>query len=61
MCELERYDIVVGALQEMKWFGCEVYEVNGSVVLTSGRTTPAQGGTSSERRGSGTSVERAGS
>ena len=43
VCELERYDIVVGALQETKWFGCDVYEVNGSVVLTAGRTTPAQG------------------
>ena len=43
VCELERYDIVVGALQETKWFGCEVYEVNRSVVLTAGRTTLAQG------------------
>ena len=43
VCELERYDIVVGALQETKWFGCEVYKVNGSVALTAGRTTPAQG------------------
>ena len=43
LCELERYDVVVGALQETKWFGSEVYEVNGSVVLTAGRTTPAQG------------------
>ena len=43
MCELERYDFVVGALQETKWFGCEMYEVNGSMVLTAGQTTPAQG------------------
>ena len=41
--ELERYHIVVVALQETEWFGCEVYEVNGSVVLTASRTTPAQG------------------
>ena len=33
VCELERYDIVVGALQETKLFGREVYKVNGSVVL----------------------------
>ena len=43
VCELERYDVVVGALQETKWFGSEVYEVGGSVLLTSGRVTPASG------------------
>ena len=40
--ELGRYGVVVGALQETKWFGREVYDVNDSVVLTSGRSTPAQ-------------------
>ena len=25
VCELSRYEVVVGALQETKWFGCEVY------------------------------------
>ena len=29
------YVVVVGALQETKWFGSEVYEVNDSVILTS--------------------------
>ena len=43
VCELERYDVVVGALHETKWFGSEVYEVGGSVLLTSGRVTPASG------------------
>ena len=43
--ELGRYGVVVGALQETKWFGREVYDVNDSVVLTSGRSTPAQGET----------------
>ena len=43
VCELERYDVVVGALQETKWFGSEGYEVGGSVLLTSGRVTPASG------------------
>lgn len=38
--EQARYVIVVGALQETKWFGNEVYEVADSVVLTSGRRTP---------------------
>lgn len=33
----------LGALQETKWFRCEVYEVDGSVVLTAGRATPIQG------------------
>lgn len=33
--ELERYSVVVAALQETKWFGNEVYQINGSVVLTS--------------------------
>ena len=28
--ELARYRVVVGALQETKWFGCETYEVLGS-------------------------------
>ncbi len=42
VCELERYNVVVGALQETKWFGCEVYEVSDSVV-TSGRAAPAKG------------------
>ena len=50
VCELERYDIVVGTLQETKWFGCEVYEMNGSVVLTAGRTTPVRGNQFREAR-----------
>ena len=36
------YVVEVGALQETKWFWNEVYEVNGYVVLTAGRETPAQ-------------------
>ena len=43
VCELERYDVVVRALQETKWFGSEVYEVGGSVLLTSSRVIPASG------------------
>ena len=43
VCELAKYGVVVGALQETKWFGSEIYEVNDSVILTSGRSTPAQG------------------
>ena len=33
----------VGALQETKWFGDAVYEVEGGVLLTAGRPTPADG------------------
>ena len=41
--ELTRYDVSVGALQETKWFGDAVYEVNGGVLLAAGRPTPADG------------------
>ena len=41
--ELKRYDVKVAALQETKWFGSEVYQVGGSVVLTAGRKTPGEG------------------
>ena len=43
MCELAKYDVLVGALQETEWFGNEVYEVDRSVVLTAGSATPTQG------------------
>ena len=49
--EQARYVIVVGALQETKWFGNEVYEVTDSVVLTSGRRTPMQGDIGSRGEG----------
>ena len=41
--ELAKYDVVAGALQEIKWFGCGTYEVGDSMVLTSGRGTPREG------------------
>ena len=41
--ELMNYGVSVGALQETKWFGDNVYEVQGSVVVTAGRPTPADG------------------
>ena len=37
---LNNYKIDIGALQETKWFGEEVYRVGESIVLTSGRKTP---------------------
>ena len=41
--ELRRYNVRVAALQETKWFGSEVYQVNRSVALTSGRILSDQG------------------
>ena len=41
----------VTALQEIKWFGSEVYRVEGSVVLTSGREKPVQGDTAKRSEG----------
>ena len=43
--------VVVGALQETRWFGREVYRVRESVVLTAGRDVP--GGDEVRRRGEG--------
>ncbi len=44
----------VTALKETKWFGSEVYQVAGSVVLTSGRKKPAQGDT--VKKGEGVAI-----
>jgi len=52
--ELDKYGVVVGALQETKWFGCEVYRVGGSVVLTAGRDVP--GGSEVRQRGEGVAI-----
>ena len=52
--ELERYNVVVTALQETKWFGSEVYQINGSIVLTSGRDLPLEGENS--QRGEGVAI-----
>ena len=41
--ELDKYHVVVGALQETKWFGCEVYKVGESMVLTAGQEVPTEG------------------
>jgi len=41
--ELARYNASVGALQETKWFGNEVYRVADGVVLTARRCTPTEG------------------
>ena len=40
--ELMRFGVPVGVLYETQWFGDNVYEVMGSVVLTAGQPTPAE-------------------
>ena len=57
--ELERYQVVVVALQETKWFGSDMYTVGDSVVLTSGRMVPEQEG--SRQKGEGIAVVLSGS
>ena len=37
---LEKYEVVVGALQETKWLGSEVCMVGESIMLTAGRDVP---------------------
>ena len=49
--ELNRYGIVVAALQETKWFGDEVYCVDGSMVVSTGRPVPRVG--QAKKRGTG--------
>ena len=38
--EMKRYNMKVVGLHETKWFGCDICDVAGSVVLTSGRSIP---------------------
>ena len=56
--ELDRYRVVVGALQEIRWFGREVYHVGESMVLTAGRDVP--GGDEVRRRGEGVAIVSSG-
>ena len=42
--EVKRYNVKVIGLQETKWFGCDVYDVARSVVLTSRRPVPDKAG-----------------
>ena len=53
LSELDRYHVVVAALQETKWFGCEVYRVGESVVLSAGREVPETG---TRQRGEGVAI-----
>ena len=51
---LDRYGVVVCALQETKWFGSEVYKVGESLVLTAGREVPGAGHV--RQRGEGVAI-----
>ena len=53
LSELDRYHVVVAALQETKWFGCKVYRVGESVVLSAGREVPETG---TRQRGEGVAI-----
>jgi len=41
--ELRRFDISIAGISETKWFGEGVYEVDGFVLVHSGRPVPADG------------------
>ena len=43
VAELERYNVDVVGIQEVKWFGCGVYRVAESVVIAAGRPMPSAG------------------
>ena len=54
VAELDRYKVVVVALQETRWFGNGVYKVEESVVLAAGREVPQE--ESVRRRGEGVAI-----
>ena len=41
--ELEMYRVVMGALQETKWRGCQVCRIGESMVMTAGEKVPREG------------------
>ena len=58
LSELDRYGVVVAGLQETKWFGSKIYKVGKSVILSSGRDVPKEGG--SRQRGEGVAIVMSG-
>ncbi len=65
--ELSKYRVEIAAVQETKWFGNEVHEVGGSVVLASGWSVPGDGVVKQrgegvvEQRGEGMAIVLSGS
>ena len=43
MKELKRYHVGVAGIQETKWFGSDVWEIDGCTLLHSGRRLPDDG------------------
>ena len=41
--ELKKFDVAVAGIQETKWFGQDVWNVDGCTLLHSGRTLPGDG------------------
>ena len=58
LSELDRYGVVVAGLQETKWFGSKIYKAGKSVILSSGRDVPKEGG--SRQRGEGVAIMMSG-
>ena len=54
VAELERYNVDVAGIQEVKWFGCGVYRVAESVVIAAGRPVPSAGVV--KQRGEGVAI-----
>ena len=52
--ELKHYNIFVATISEMKWFGNNIYEVEGHAILHSGRPLPGDG--EQMRHGEGVSL-----
>ena len=55
--ELNRYNVKIASLQETRWFGNDVYDVDGSLVLTAGRPVPDAGRV--RQRGEGVAIVHA--
>ena len=54
VAELERYNVDVAGIQEVKWFGCGVYRVAESVVIAAVRPVPSAGVV--KQRGEGVAI-----
>ncbi len=54
VAELRRLGVAAAGLQETHWFGCEMYDVDGFTVLSSGRPFPDDG--ASRLRGEGVAI-----
>ena len=41
VCELKKYNVNIAGISETKWFDQSIYEVEGYMILHSGRPVPA--------------------